>query len=79
MNGSDVKGIESHGCVGAGRVPHARMHACSECTPDDYEYLIGSAARAGMNFIRVWGGGGIEKQAFYDATDRWGILVYQVS
>ena len=27
-------------------------------------YLIGSAARGGMNFIRVWGGGGIEKQAF---------------
>ena len=30
-----------------------------------------------MNFLRVWGGGGIEKQAFYDAADRAGIMVYQ--
>ena len=38
--------------------------------------LIHAAADANMNFIRVWGGGGIEKQAFYDACDRHGIMVY---
>lgn len=38
--------------------------------------LIRAAADANMNFIRVWGGGGIEKQAFYDACDRHGIMVY---
>ena len=30
-----------------------------------------------MNFIRVWGGGGVEKQAFYDAADRHGIMIYR--
>ena len=49
----------------------------SECTEEDYEYLIRTAAAANMNFIRVWGGGGIEKQAFYDACDRHGVMVYQ--
>ena len=39
--------------------------------------MLSQAAGAGMNFIRVWGGGGIEKQAFYDACDRHGIMVYQ--
>ena len=29
----------------------------SECTAEDYEYLIRSAASSNMNFIRVWGGG----------------------
>lgn len=48
----------------------------SECTELDYEYLIGAAANANMNFLRVWGGGGVEKPAFYDACDRHGIMVY---
>jgi beta-mannosidase len=49
----------------------------SECTAEDYEYLMRSAALANMNFLRVWGGGGVEKQAFYDAADRYGIMIYQ--
>ena len=48
-----------------------------ECTAEDYNYLIKSAANANINFIRVWGGGGVEKQSFYDACDRHGIMVYQ--
>lgn len=34
----------------------------SECTPEHYEYLIGSAADANMNFIRVWG---VSNPAFF--------------
>ena len=49
----------------------------SECTEADYEYLLGAAADSNMNFIRVWGGGGVEKQAFYDAADRHGIMIYR--
>jgi hypothetical protein len=30
-----------------------------------------------MNFIRIWGGGGVEKDAFYDACDRHGVMIYQ--
>jgi beta-galactosidase/beta-glucuronidase len=48
----------------------------SECTAADYDYLLGTAADANMNFVRVWGGGGIEKEAFFDAADRLGIMVY---
>ena len=49
----------------------------SECTEEDYEYLLSAAADSNMNFIRVWGGGGVEKQAFYDAADRHGIMIYR--
>lgn len=49
----------------------------SECTDTDYEYLIRAAAEANMNFLRVWGGGGVEKEAFYAACDRYGVMVYQ--
>ena len=34
-------------------------------------------AYAGLNLIRVWGGGVAETEAFYDCADRLGLLVYQ--
>ena len=37
----------------------------SECTPEHYEYLIGSAADANMNFIRVWG---VSNPAFFSSS-----------
>ncbi len=49
----------------------------SRVTPGDYEYLVLLAAKAGINYFRVWGGGVIEKESFYDACDRYGILVHQ--
>ena len=45
--------------------------------PENYEYLIKSAADANFNMLRVWGGGIYEKDIFYDLCDKYGILVWQ--
>lgn len=41
------------------------------------EHLLGLAARANVNLIRVWGGGLIETPEFYELCDRLGLLVWQ--
>jgi beta-mannosidase len=46
-------------------------------TEDDYARLLGMAQGAGINFLRVWGGGLREKRAFWDDCDRLGIMVWQ--
>ena len=43
----------------------------------DYARLLTQARTAGINFLRVWGGGLREKQAFWDICDRSGILAWQ--
>lgn len=45
--------------------------------PELLEHLLGLAARAGTNLLRVWGGGLVEKTAFYALCDRLGLLVWQ--
>jgi len=45
--------------------------------PGQLDSLLGAAAAANHNMIRVWGGGYYETEAFYDACDRLGILVWQ--
>jgi beta-mannosidase len=39
--------------------------------------ILGDAAHAHHNFIRVWGGGFYADEDFYDLCDRYGILVWQ--
>ena len=41
------------------------------------ERLIGDAAAAHMNMLRVWGGGFYEEERFYDLCDRYGMLIWQ--
>lgn len=45
--------------------------------PRTVEHLLGEAARSGARLIRVWGGGLIESEHFYDTCDRLGLLVWQ--
>jgi beta-mannosidase len=45
--------------------------------PEKLAQLLGLAARANVNLIRVWGGGVIETPEFYDLCDRLGLLVWQ--
>lgn len=46
-------------------------------TDTTYNSIVKNAVDANMNMIRVWGGGVYADEAFYDACDANGILVWQ--
>lgn len=60
---------------GADYVPEDAIY--SRMSDRRTERLIRDAAAANFNFIRVWGGGIYPSDAFYDACDKYGILVWQ--
>ncbi len=43
----------------------------------EYKHWIASAKAAGINLLRVWGGGLLERPWFYDFCDRAGVMVWQ--
>jgi beta-mannosidase len=56
-------------------VPHDVLHGVPRL--DRIDHLTRLLANAGVNLVRVWGGGLIESPAFYEACDRRGIMVWQ--
>jgi beta-mannosidase len=62
-------------CKGADWVPADSIMA--RVTPEKYERLIQEAAECNFNMLRVWGGGIYEDDAFYEACDRYGIMIWQ--
>ncbi len=62
-------------CKGANWIP-------DDCFPHRvtrvrYRRRVGQAREANMNMLRVWGGGIYEDDAFYDACDELGVMVWQ--
>ncbi|MFE9453780.1 glycoside hydrolase family 2 protein [Streptomyces sp. NPDC006739] len=49
----------------------------SRVTRDRYRERLGQAAGAGVDLVRVWGGGIYESEDFYDVCDELGLLVWQ--
>lgn len=49
----------------------------ADLTREDYQKLIGLYADLGCNIFRVWGGGYLETEDFYELCDERGILVWQ--
>lgn len=45
--------------------------------PDKLEHLLTLAQQANVNLLRVWGGGLIEKEMFYNLCDEFGIIIWQ--
>ncbi|MHB0879237.1 MAG: glycoside hydrolase family 2 protein, partial [Anaerolineae bacterium] len=62
-------------CKGADWVPADSIPA--NVTAAKYRALVQEAAGANFNMLRVWGGGVYEDDAWWDACDELGILVWQ--
>ncbi len=45
-------------------------------TDEKLERLLMSAKLAGMNMLRIWGGGIYERDSFYEMADRLGIMLW---
>ncbi|MBK8445702.1 MAG: glycoside hydrolase family 2 protein [Micropruina sp.] len=49
----------------------------SRVTPQRYRERVQQAKDANIDLLRIWGGGIYESQAFYDACDELGVMVWQ--
>lgn len=48
-----------------------------EMTADHYRTLLTQVRDANMNILRIWGGGPVNKECFFDICDELGIMVWQ--
>ena len=62
-------------CKGANWIPEGLFPGTAPA--DVVERRVVQAFDAGMNMLRVWGGGLYEQPAFYETCDRLGIMVWQ--
>lgn len=62
-------------CRGANWIPVSMLPG--EVEDADYADLLSRAIAAGMNCLRIWGGGVYEREVFYDICNRTGVLVWQ--
>jgi len=61
-------------CKGANWIPADALYA--RTSDEKYENLIHEAKDANFNMLRIWGGGLYEKDAFYKACDKYGIMIW---
>jgi len=61
-------------CKGANWIPADAIYARTD--DERYDTLIREARNAHFNMLRVWGGGWYEREAFYRACDRYGIMLW---
>ncbi len=62
-------------CKGANWIPEGLYAGYADAAT--IRARVRQAADAGFNMLRVWGGGVYESDAFYDACDELGIMVWQ--
>ena len=48
-----------------------------EATREKYEVLLKQVKECNMNILRIWGGGYVNKEAFFELCDEMGIMVWQ--
>ena len=53
------------------------IDALADVSPERYQWHLSMARDAGIQMIRVWGGGILEPNVFYELCDRYGIMVWQ--
>lgn len=52
-------------------------HIYGDIPPEQVEFQLRQAVEMNANIVRVWGGGLIETERFYDCCDRLGLMVWQ--
>ncbi|WP_139991318.1 glycoside hydrolase family 2 protein [Paenibacillus paridis] len=52
-------------------------HLYGNVTDEQYGWMVRLMRQGNMNMVRIWGGGVIEKTAFYELCDANGIMVWQ--
>lgn len=53
------------------------VDALYDLTADKYDWAIRMAKNAGIQMFRIWGSGLMESNEFYEACNRYGIMVWQ--